>query len=131
MYVRSLRGTIVLYRGIVVPPDFTPAGMQDNVDVPAYLTRQAMEEMDELGALASDVSCELLVETVIEPWKGILTAADAVDADLILLGSHGYHGWDRVLGTTAGNVANRSRRNVLVVHENTRTAPGLNSSAPK
>ena len=37
-------------------------------------------------------------------------------ADLIVLGSHGYHGLDRLLGTTAGKVVNLARRNVLVVH---------------
>jgi nucleotide-binding universal stress UspA family protein len=57
------------------------------------------------------------VDPVTEPWIGILAAADAVDAALIVLGSHGYRGWDRVLGTTAGKVANSSHRNVLVVHD--------------
>jgi nucleotide-binding universal stress UspA family protein len=36
--------------------------------------------------------------------------------DLIVIGSHGYHGLDRVLGTTAARVSNLARRNVLVVH---------------
>jgi nucleotide-binding universal stress UspA family protein len=96
--------------------------MQDRIDLPAYLTRQAMEEMRDLVALGSGASCELRVELVDEPWKGILAAADTVDADLIVLGSHGYRGWDRVLGTTAGKVANRAHRNVLVVHDNSRRA---------
>lgn len=49
-------------------------------------------------------------------WKAILATADQEDADLIVIGSHGYHGWDHVLGTTAGKVANVATRSVLVVH---------------
>jgi nucleotide-binding universal stress UspA family protein len=128
-YVRALRGTIVLYRGIVVPLDFSPAGMQESIDPSAYVTQQATKEMSALRALASGVSCELRVEPVMDPWKGILATADAVDADLIVLGCHGYRGWDRVLGTTAGKVANRSRRNVFVVHDNSRSAESGTRSA--
>ena len=85
--------------------------------MPGYLLQKARTEMSALRALAADVACVVRVEPVTEPWIGILAAADAVDAALIVLGSHGYHGWDRVLGTTAGKVANSSHRNVLVVHE--------------
>jgi nucleotide-binding universal stress UspA family protein len=95
---------------------FTPAGVKNEIDLPGYLLQKARNEMSALRALASDVACVVRVEQVTEPWMGILAAADAVDADLIVLGSHGYRGWDRVLGTTAGKVANSSHRNVLVVH---------------
>ena len=116
-FVRALRGTIVLYRGVSMPPDFTPAGVENEIDLPGYLLQKARTEMTALSALASDVACVVRAEPVTEPWIGILAAAEAVDAALIVLGSHGYRGWDRVLGTTAGKVANRSHRNVLVVHD--------------
>ncbi len=115
--VRALRGTMVLYRGVSIPPDFTPAGVKSEIDLPGYLLQKAQTEMSALRALASDVACIVRVEPITEPWIGILAAADAVDAALIVLGSHGYRGWDRVLGTTAGKVANSSHRNVLVVHD--------------
>jgi nucleotide-binding universal stress UspA family protein len=43
--------------------------------------------------------------------------SDELDVDLIVLGSHGYYGMDRILGTTAANVANLAHRGVLVVRE--------------
>lgn len=46
----------------------------------------------------------------------ILEKAENLGVDLIVIGSHGYRGWDHVLGTTAASIANRSTRNVLVVH---------------
>lgn len=51
------------------------------------------------------------------PWRVILATADDLDVDLIVLGSHGYHGMDRILGTTAGRVANQARCDVLVIHQ--------------
>jgi nucleotide-binding universal stress UspA family protein len=37
------------------------------------------------------------------------------DVDLIMVGSHGYSGVDRLLGTTAAKVVNHADRSVLVV----------------
>jgi nucleotide-binding universal stress UspA family protein len=50
-------------------------------------------------------------------WKGIAELADAHDARLIALGSHGRSGVAGVLvGSVAGAVAAHSRRSVLIVH---------------
>ena len=51
-----------------------------------------------------------------QPWRIILENARRLNADLIVLGSHGYGEWDRVLGTTAGKVADLADRNVFIVH---------------
>jgi nucleotide-binding universal stress UspA family protein len=50
-------------------------------------------------------------------WKGVVDLADDRDARLIVLGSHGRHGFSEVLvGSVAGAVAAHSRRSVLIVH---------------
>ena len=50
-------------------------------------------------------------------WKGIAELADAHDARLIVLGSHGRSGLAGVVvGSVAGTVAAHSRRSVLIVH---------------
>jgi nucleotide-binding universal stress UspA family protein len=50
-------------------------------------------------------------------WKGIAEFADAHDARLIVLGSHGRSGLAGVLvGSVASAVAAHSRRSVLIVH---------------
>jgi nucleotide-binding universal stress UspA family protein len=50
-------------------------------------------------------------------WKGIAELADAHDARLIVLGSHGRSGLTGALvGSVAGAVAAHSRRSVLIVH---------------
>jgi nucleotide-binding universal stress UspA family protein len=50
-------------------------------------------------------------------WKGIAELADANDARLIVLGSHGRSGLAGALvGSVAGTVAAHSQRSVLIVH---------------
>jgi nucleotide-binding universal stress UspA family protein len=50
-------------------------------------------------------------------WQGIAEFADAHDARLIVLGSHGRSGLAGALvGSVAGAVASHSRRSVLIVH---------------
>jgi universal stress protein A len=114
---RLMRARSVLYRAISVPPDFTPGPTGHPDLLPAYLEQQAHAQLTVLAETARDVSCELRVEQAAQPWRAILACAKAVGADMIVIGSHGYHGWDRILGTTAGKVANLADRNVFVVHE--------------
>jgi len=49
------------------------------------------------------------------PWDTICREAKERDADLVILGSHGYSGLDRILGTTAAKVVNHCEVSVLVV----------------
>jgi nucleotide-binding universal stress UspA family protein len=49
------------------------------------------------------------------PWRQILEAAKAEGVDLIVIGSHGYGGLDRLLGTTAAKVVNHAECSVLVI----------------
>ncbi len=60
----------------------------------------------------------LVVEVVAElgqPADIVLRVCKERNCDLVVIGSHGYSGLDRVLGTTAGKVVNRCDRTVMVV----------------
>ena len=110
--------TLHLIRAITIPPEFPPAAAASHADeLPAHLERMAIEQLSALIRRAPNVAIAApIVATGPQPWRLILENARRLDADLIVLGSHGYGGWDRVLGTTAGKVANLADRNVLVVH---------------
>jgi nucleotide-binding universal stress UspA family protein len=60
------------------------------------------------------VACTTRLE-VGAAWQTIGTVAREVGADLIILGSHGFSGVDRLLGTTASRVVNHADRSVMVV----------------
>jgi nucleotide-binding universal stress UspA family protein len=105
---------------ITIPPEFPAAAEAIEADaLPAHLTRLAHAQLSELPKRAPGLLATTPIVVSGEPWRLILETAQRLDVDLIVLGSHGYHGWDHVLGTTAGKVANRAKRNVLVVHQHT------------
>lgn len=107
---------LVLYRAIALAPDIpsemliaTATGVQD------VLVANAR---DALSRLADTVPPEFIEQVVTElatAWDGICRTAKERDVDLIAIGSHGYGGIDRILGTVAAKVANHADRNVLVV----------------
>jgi len=115
---RAMHARAVLFRAIMIPQEFPAAATTTYVDtLPAYLDAEARVQLTALRETIPDILCDLKVEHSSQPWRAILDQAKLVDADLIVLGSHGYHGWDHILGTTAGQVANRAHRDVLIVHD--------------
>jgi len=116
-YARKLGAELYLFRSIMVPAEFPAAAACSQEDpLPKRLSEVARQELAVISKRAPDV---VVVETLITfglPGHMILETADALRVDLIVLGSHGYRGWDHVLGTTAATIANRSTHNVLVVH---------------
>jgi len=93
-----------LIRVISIPPEFPPAAAASHADdLPAHLEQIAITQLAELSLLAPDLSIPSPIVAIgQQPWRLILEHAQRLGADLIVLGSHGYGGWDRVLGTTAG-----------------------------
>jgi universal stress protein F len=76
----------------------------------------------DLDALAKGLPAGLVDEFDVHigtPWDTICREAKAKDCDLVVLGSHGYSGLDRVLGTTAAKVVNHCDRSVLVARSKT------------
>jgi nucleotide-binding universal stress UspA family protein len=113
-----------LYRAVFVPPDIPPAGHTEGDPAAEALRKRAEQELASLVGGAPDVTVEPPEFGTGQPWRAILAAADRLDVDLIVIGSHGYGGLDRLLGTNAARVVNHSTRSVLVVHERAGGAPG-------
>ena len=109
---------VLLFRSIGLP-----------ADVPQDLWRSTEKPLlDVLEQRAKDylAQCETLVPAEIRggtqvvvgaPWQSICEAARSVRADLIVVGSHGYSGVDRLLGTTAAKVVDHAPCSVLVVRD--------------
>lgn len=99
---------------------FLPAaGLQFDAAQIADVRSAAAQTAAEGAALAQDAGFRAQsAEIERSPtWKGIAELADAHDARLIVLGSHGRSGLTGALvGSVAGTVAAHSRRSVLIVH---------------
>lgn len=108
--------TLVVYRAIGIPPDM-PRELLETTDVRLedVLLRNARESLARLTVDVPTSRIEHVVTTFATPWDGICRAAREYDADLIVVGSHGYGGLDRILGTNAAKVVNHADRNVLVI----------------
>jgi len=107
---------LVLFRAVGLPPE-APRELLDATDltVEDIMRRNAHESLSRMADALSPGLVEAIVVDMCIPWDGICRTARARDADMIVLGSHGYHGLDRILGTTAGKVVNHADRNVFVV----------------
>jgi nucleotide-binding universal stress UspA family protein len=83
------------------------------------LVADANHDLAELAARAKSAGVDASIDVVVssEPWRAIIDAAAARDVDAIVIGSHGFHAIDRLLGTNAARVADRARCLVVVVHE--------------
>ena len=107
---------VALLRAILVPPEFPAAAHMAMADpLPEIMRREATSE---LLALAAGHPRALVAPPMVvsgQAWRVICETADAQGVDLIVIGSHGYGTWDRILGTTAQKVVNHATRNVLVV----------------
>ena len=110
-------GRVHLYTALAVPPEFPAAAANHPDGLIPYLTSHARTGLESLAAGRERIQIEPAVVLHGQPWRDILAVAERLHSDLIVIGSHGYGGWDRLLGTTAGKIANNSTRPVLIVHE--------------
>ncbi len=115
---RAQGAKLTLLRSVGLPPD-VPQDFWKTTEEPLLdiLKRHAQEYLD---AQVATVPAELRGGTSLVvgvPWQAICDAAHEQQADLVVIGSHGYAGFDRLLGTTAAKVVNHSGCSVLVVRE--------------
>ena len=114
---RCTNARVSLVRVLTEPADIPPAANTHPDHVGADVVRIIQAEFRRLTETAADVHFESPIVVDGDPWRRILEIAKQLDVDLIVMGSHGYHGVERVLGTVASRVVNHADRNVLVVHE--------------
>lgn len=113
---RKTGAKLILFHSVGVPSEvppealaMTPAELADDLEQKA---RAALDKH------AATIPAELRggVRTMIgTAWQSITQAAAEENADVIVIGSHGYGGIDKLLGTTAAKVVNHADRSVLVV----------------
>jgi nucleotide-binding universal stress UspA family protein len=107
---------LTLFRAIGIPSDM-PREILTLLDksLEDVLVANAHAELERFAARLPRGRVERIVTPFATAWDGICRTARELDVDLIVIGSHGYGGIDRVLGTTAAKVVNHADRNVLVV----------------
>lgn len=119
---------------VYVIPHVFPGGESMYGAAPWLLTPEIRERADEdlkrflEPAREARITHELEVREG-DPWREVVAAAEEMEADLVVIGTHGRGGFDRyILGSVAEKLVRRLPCSVLTVsHEEGRTwaAPGL------
>jgi nucleotide-binding universal stress UspA family protein len=108
---------LCLLRVLDLPPEFPPAAhVAHPYSLQTVARRQAEQDLLDMAGSASHLVATYSVVEAAEPWRAILDGARSVAADLLVIGTHGRHGLERILGTTASRIINHADRDVLVVH---------------
>ncbi len=114
---RRTGAKLTLFRSVGLPAELAHDDVF-GVSPNTLIDKLLLAAKDGLARLAAEVPSELLAGTEVRvgtPWSAICEEAIARGVDLIVIGSHGYSGIDRLLGTTAAKVVNHADRSVLVV----------------
>lgn len=113
---KGMGGRLRLLRVVGLPPEVDQEVLvHAAADVIDTMKGKAKRELDQLAKTAGGAEIEGTDVLIGTPWDAICREAKSVDADLVVIGSHGYHGFDRILGTTAAKVVNHCTRSVLVI----------------
>lgn len=114
-------GSTVTTIYVVDPYPFTGVGSEFAYGQAEYLSAATAVAHDAIRAArealeAAGVKVETSVVEDHTPWRGILESAGAIEADLIVMGSHGRRGIEKlVLGSVAQRVLQHAAIPVLVV----------------
>ena len=107
---------LILFRAVGLPPELPPDILaMPPMDLEEMLRVNARASVGELAKAIEPRVVERVVVDIGTAWDAIVREARNQEVDLIVIGSHGYGGLDRLLGTTAAKVVNHSDRNVLIV----------------
>jgi len=112
--------SLIFLRAVGIPPEIPAAAWLDPTHtVKEYLEQAALAGLERSAQRLSDhLRARCVLEVVVAtPWEALCLSAQAHAADLLIIGSHGYGGLDRVLGTTATRVVNHAPCSVFVVRD--------------
>ena len=87
---------------------------QASVNFEKEAQSQAVEKLQKLGAEFGVDSSDVHA-TIGAPAPQIVDSAADIEADLIVIGSHGKHGLGLLLGSTANGVLHHARTDVLTI----------------
>jgi nucleotide-binding universal stress UspA family protein len=112
---RRLGGELLLFHAVSLPLSLPSQALAiPPAQVGPLLLEAAQAHLETLlGTLPAGVVARALVELG-TPWRAVCDAAHEHAADLVVVGTHGYGGADRLLGTTAAKIVDHAACSVLV-----------------
>ncbi len=111
-------GKLHLVRAMQIPASIPAVAWSlQGDDFQKFLVEHGEKELARVAAelpdgLVDKYTCELS-----QPADLLVRLAEKEGSDAVVIGSHGYDRIDRILGTTAGKVANRAPCSVVVIRD--------------
>ena len=108
---------------VIDPYAFTGLGSEPSCGQAQYLAAATREASEAIGnARQAFESCGIAVKSLVvegsSVYQAILDTAETLEADLVVMGSHGRRGFDKlVLGSVTAQVLSHARLSVLVVRD--------------
>ncbi|MEM7160437.1 MAG: universal stress protein [Myxococcota bacterium] len=109
-------GTLTLARAMTIPLSVpTTLWTMQGDDLTKFLVEHGNRELEKSAERIPSSLRGGIVTRMGQPADTLVALAEELEADMVVIGSHGYGGVDRLLGTTAAKVVNRAGCSVLVV----------------
>jgi nucleotide-binding universal stress UspA family protein len=106
---------LILFHAVAIPLHLPQQALAvPPSDVGGLLSDMARTQLEELAQPRADIVERLQVE-IGTAWRAVCETAKADAVDLVVIGSHGYGGIDRLLGTTAAKIVDHAPCSVYVV----------------
>jgi nucleotide-binding universal stress UspA family protein len=107
---------------VIDPYPFTGVGTDFAYGQDQYLAAATAEAHDAIRVAretieAGGVKVDTRVVEAHAVWRGILDAASALGSDIVVMGSHGRHGLEKLLGSVAQRVLSHAHVPVMVVRD--------------
>ena len=113
----ALGAKLILFHAVAIPLHLPQQALAvPPTDVGGLLSDMARTQLEELAQARADVVERLQVE-IGTAWRAVCETAKADGVDLVVIGSHGYGGIDRLLGTTAAKIVDHAPCSVYVVRQ--------------
>lgn len=116
-FAERFGGGLVLLRSVSLPVELPSSVFTISTDSALTVFRDQAQQ--ELAELAKAVPAALLVAAQVRvggpAWRAVCEVAKEEAAAMIIIGSHGHGGLQRMLGTTAAKVVDHAECTVVVV----------------
>lgn len=112
----KLGAKLILFHSVSLPLPLPATALAVSPDqIGGILVESSTGALEELAKSVPATQLERVQVELGVPWRAVCEAARNDGVDLVIIGSHGYGGIDRLLGTTAAKIVDHAPCSVLVV----------------
>lgn len=112
----KLGAKLILFHAVAIPVHLPQQALAvPPTDVGGLLSDTARAQLEELARGTPPGLVERIQVEIGTAWRAVCDTAKDDAVDLVVIGSHGYGGIDRLLGTTAAKIVDHAACSVYVV----------------